>query len=387
MKTNSFLILILFLTCTVGLSQVAVNMDGTSADPSAILDVKSTSLGFLPPRMTTSQRNSIGSPAEGLTVYDNTLKNIFFHNGSTWQEIQSERLWSRFVASSKTWLNNLNDSLGIGTINPSYRLHLWDNNLVNDKPIILLEQTGLGDASLGFYQNSAVGAGHYSIGLDRSHNAFKICDSAALTGNSYTNSKTMMTISRNYPGITHFNHQSRARAFLNGLPFTGPQTGQAIPWNTWYAVSFDFISWDEQNEYIPGIVPGPPIPPPVNPTSGKFITKEEGYYQINARTEFILWEIEQSYSPSYVSIAIFVNGLPIAYGNKLNIFDLTGVQNTNNDAPVVCDVVHLIPGDVVEIYVFQNYSQPTGWILGSDLTTAPPKVPGSATYVSIHKIS
>jgi len=51
---------------------------------SARLQVDSTTQGFLPPRMTTTQRNAIGSPATGLMVYDNTLNQWFGHNGTDW---------------------------------------------------------------------------------------------------------------------------------------------------------------------------------------------------------------------------------------------------------------------------------------------------------------
>ncbi len=47
------------------LAQVAVNNDGSNADPSAILDVKSTSSGLLFPRMTEAQMNAIATPAAG----------------------------------------------------------------------------------------------------------------------------------------------------------------------------------------------------------------------------------------------------------------------------------------------------------------------------------
>ena len=49
-------------------AQVAVNTDGSLPATSAILDAKSTTSGFLPPRMTLQQRNAIPAPAEGLLV-------------------------------------------------------------------------------------------------------------------------------------------------------------------------------------------------------------------------------------------------------------------------------------------------------------------------------
>ena len=48
--------------------QVTVNTDGSPPDSSAMLDVKSTTKGILPPRMTFEQRNAIANPAEGLLV-------------------------------------------------------------------------------------------------------------------------------------------------------------------------------------------------------------------------------------------------------------------------------------------------------------------------------
>ncbi len=64
--------------------QVAVNTDGSDADPSAIVDIKSNSRGFLPPRMSKGKRDAIPHPAEGLTVYDTTLKSLDFYNGEKW---------------------------------------------------------------------------------------------------------------------------------------------------------------------------------------------------------------------------------------------------------------------------------------------------------------
>jgi hypothetical protein len=56
----------------------------TSIAPSAILDVTSTTQGVLFPRMTTTQKLAIGSPAAGLQVYDTTLNQMSYYNGTTW---------------------------------------------------------------------------------------------------------------------------------------------------------------------------------------------------------------------------------------------------------------------------------------------------------------
>jgi hypothetical protein len=54
---------------TASAQGVAVNATGAAADTSAILDLTSSSKGFLPPRMTLFQRGQIFSPATGLLVW------------------------------------------------------------------------------------------------------------------------------------------------------------------------------------------------------------------------------------------------------------------------------------------------------------------------------
>ncbi len=70
---------------TVG---VAINDDGSDADDSAILDVKSTTQGILIPRMTETQRDNISSPAVGLLVFqtDGTA-GFYYHDGTEWMSI------------------------------------------------------------------------------------------------------------------------------------------------------------------------------------------------------------------------------------------------------------------------------------------------------------
>jgi hypothetical protein len=54
---------------------------------SAIVEIQSTTKGFLPPRMTTTQKNAIASPAAGLVVYDSTTNKLCCYNGSTWNDL------------------------------------------------------------------------------------------------------------------------------------------------------------------------------------------------------------------------------------------------------------------------------------------------------------
>jgi hypothetical protein len=61
----------------------------TSDIASAKLQIISTTQGFLPPRMTTTQKNAISSPATGLVVYDTTLNKLSVYTGSAWETVTS----------------------------------------------------------------------------------------------------------------------------------------------------------------------------------------------------------------------------------------------------------------------------------------------------------
>jgi len=54
---------------------------------SAKVQIDSTTQGFLTPRMTTTQKNAIASPATGLIVYDTTLGYLQEYNGSIWTSV------------------------------------------------------------------------------------------------------------------------------------------------------------------------------------------------------------------------------------------------------------------------------------------------------------
>jgi hypothetical protein len=68
-----------------GSVNIGYNGSSLSTSASALVQVNSTTQGFLPPRMTTTQRTAISSPAEGLVVYDTDLHKLYCFDGTTWQ--------------------------------------------------------------------------------------------------------------------------------------------------------------------------------------------------------------------------------------------------------------------------------------------------------------
>ena len=81
-----FSFLFLFFASIFSYSQ-NVGIGTTTPDSSAALEIKSNSQGFLPPRMTTTQRNAIANPAEGLQIFNTTTKCLQIYAYGYWQNI------------------------------------------------------------------------------------------------------------------------------------------------------------------------------------------------------------------------------------------------------------------------------------------------------------
>ena len=228
-----------------------------------------------------------------------------------------------------------------------------DNNSVNQNPPLMIVQSGTGDASQRYFLSGGQSVSSGINNLDNDN--FEISNTTALASTgAYTDANKMLRVhtEAGSVGIIDLNHQSRARGYLNIVT--------SISNNLWTTIPFDNENYDSQNEF--------------NTVTYEFTALEDGYYQVNARTEFDL--IAAVSNGSYLSISIYVNGALYSEGNNLQVKDDNGNASINNNAPNVSDVVPLTAGQTISIRVFQNTGN------SQDI-----KVGSSKTYVSIHKLS
>lgn len=80
------LITMLIAFISISYSQ-SVAIGTITPNPSAELEVYSTSKGFLPPCLTISQRNGISNPAIGLVVFCTECDELEVYNGTTWKNM------------------------------------------------------------------------------------------------------------------------------------------------------------------------------------------------------------------------------------------------------------------------------------------------------------
>ena len=156
---------------------VGINNTGAAPDNSSMLDVVSTTKGLLLPRMTTTQRNAIVSPAQSLLIYNTTDSCYQGFIGSVWRSIwcasacstpstpavgtntttatQINWNWSSVSGATGYKYNTINNygtatdnaastgyiSTGL-TCSTTYTLYVWAyNSCGNSSPVILTQAT------------------------------------------------------------------------------------------------------------------------------------------------------------------------------------------------------------------------------------------------------
>ncbi len=66
-------------------NSISVGSTG-AANSKSVIDMTSTTKGFLPPRMTTTQRDAISSPPAGLEIFNTSTSAPNFYTGSAWSQ-------------------------------------------------------------------------------------------------------------------------------------------------------------------------------------------------------------------------------------------------------------------------------------------------------------
>lgn len=118
-----YFFLLTAIVCALINSTIAQSIGiGTgSPDASALLDINSTKKGALVPRMNTTQRAAILSPAAGLLVFDTVEKTLYMFDGQQWLGFPAQTNYQRPATNFLYGPDNLQDTTLTG-----YSVTMWD---------------------------------------------------------------------------------------------------------------------------------------------------------------------------------------------------------------------------------------------------------------------
>jgi hypothetical protein len=89
LRLIGIILLFLLATSTKIVAQQNVGIGTNTPDVSSILDLSSTNMGFLTPRMSNAQMLAIPSPATGLLIYNTNFNQFWYYDGTSWVAMNS----------------------------------------------------------------------------------------------------------------------------------------------------------------------------------------------------------------------------------------------------------------------------------------------------------
>ena len=110
LMVTSFLLMTGSIVAQVGIGTI-------TPDSSSVLDLFSTDKGFLLPRLTTSQRDAINNPANGLMIYNNTSYEVQINNGSP-----ETPNWSTINGTTNSTILSITEAGDFSTSSTTYEL-------------------------------------------------------------------------------------------------------------------------------------------------------------------------------------------------------------------------------------------------------------------------
>lgn len=202
MKTITLLLCIGLIlgSVTTKAQSVAINTTGASANGTSILDVSSTGKGILIPRMSSVQRTGIGTPANGLLVYDTDSIAFSYFNGVGWVFIKTGK------DTATAWSTNGN--AGITTSNflgttDNANIIFKRNNVYAGRIAATTTAFGVESAASANLFNTAFGYRNMVNSISGIHNT-ALGDSNFFYGSSGNNNIAIG--SRNIPYVTGSNN-------------------------------------------------------------------------------------------------------------------------------------------------------------------------------------
>lgn len=154
---KSIVICLFMMVLNQAVNAQSVGIGTETPDPSAAVDVTSTTQGMLVPRMSTAQREMITTPAQGLLVFDLSTNSFWFRNSNSWVELVDSVNTEVHRSDVDKIYTGLTDNVGIGNAIPLNKLDILAGT----------ERTGLHSTNRPLYVTGDFG--EYGDGIEFMH--------------------------------------------------------------------------------------------------------------------------------------------------------------------------------------------------------------------------
>ena len=192
-----------------------------------MLEITSTTKGFLMPRMTTTERTAIATPANGLQVYDTTTNSYWYYNGTAWVK---DILFNDFK-----WINNTNDDIKLNST------AILDSVKYTNSGYKLFDKS---NTNFTFYRNSTSQHETFDLKTFNFRNLHHTNSSKLITVNSLFNDYT----NNAFFGIVDASDSHSGKTLLN------IQSKHIIDRNNSNAYNTIYNNWSSSEHYGTGIV-------------------------------------------------------------------------------------------------------------------------------------
>jgi len=374
MKKGILLLTSLVLSFLSFAQNIAINNNGANADPSAMLDVQSTTKGMLVPRMTTAQRTAIASPVKGLLVFDNDTNSFWFYNGTAWNNLASPFTLpytdeATSVVPTFSIKNNGSGAgiRGIGVSGPGLYgyangaglagvavkaenthangIGFWSYTSSGDANTVI-SNSGAGDLIRGF---SGVSAGNLVYRVD---NIGNIITTGKMNIGSSSTPTARLEVNGNIKiadGTQGAGKQLTSDASGNAM-WTAPIGSMAfrahnfspqtfVPFNAYTQLSTTLEDYD----------------PNLNFFSSAFTAPATGIYHFDAKANIAIAAFN-NINYTYLTLMLYKNGVKA----EENFFRMTANNITFNQTLTLNTDMYLAAGDVITLYYVGSASEGSG---------------------------
>jgi hypothetical protein len=191
---------------------------GTTTDvTSSILTVASTTKGFLPPRMTTAQKNAIASPVNGLVVYDTDLKQLCTYNG-TWGN-------SPFYQQSLAGVKYFTDFDNTASVTPNFASFVSGTGADTRRTVTTIPNQTVNQIGFSQYQTGTTATGyatHINEGFVGRQFVF---GGGTWIFETFVNVETLSTVTERFRFVTGFGDNPTNASDSNAAIFTYDEGG------------------------------------------------------------------------------------------------------------------------------------------------------------------